>query len=76
MLVTSAYHMPRAMLHFRQNGVNAIAAPAGHYVKENGVADGWGSYVPKVQNLRQTTLAWHETLGSAWQWLKTKTTGW
>jgi uncharacterized SAM-binding protein YcdF (DUF218 family) len=69
-LVTNAYHMPRAINYFKQQGVNAIAAPASYWVPLNQKATGWDYYMPKSDALMQTTLAWHEILGTIQQKLK------
>jgi len=69
-LVTSASHMPRAINYFYAQGVNPIAAPAGFHVKNIDQERDWRSYVPGAGTLKQTTAAWHETLGRAVQWLK------
>jgi len=70
-LITNADHMPRAIKYFQQNGVNPIAAPAGHWVKNDGYAYSWHYYIPNSHKIEQTTTAWYESIGLLWQWLKT-----
>jgi len=61
-LVTSAYHMPRAMMLFKNDGLNPIAAPTYfNNPKETGLSSVW-----KSKNLRNTERAWHEYLGLLW----------
>ncbi len=69
-LVTNAYHLPRAMQYFKQQGVDAIAAPASYWVPPNKKPAGWDYYIPKSTTLTQTTLAWYESLGRTWQKIK------
>lgn len=69
-LVTSASHMPRAINYFYAEGINPVAAPAGFKVKNNNRELNWKDYTPDARTLKQTTAAWHETLGRAVQWLK------
>lgn len=69
-LVTNADHMPRAVHYFQLNDVNPIAAPTGHWVKNINADKYWSDYVPKSHILTQTSIAWYETLGRIWQWLK------
>lgn len=59
-LVTSASHMPRAMLLFRNLGMNPVAAPTGHLVKRYGDR----SYMPSVDNLRKSEAAFYEILAT------------
>lgn len=68
-LITNADHMPRSMNYFSAQGVNAIAAPTGHWVKGDG-SRYWKDYWPSVYNLEKTTIAWYETLGLTVQWIK------
>lgn len=70
-LVTNANHLPRAMKYFEIQGIDAIPAPTGFWVKDNGKRS-WQSYVPSASKLQQTTTAWYETLGRIVQWFKTK----
>ena len=61
-LVTSAYHMPRAMKLFQKEGVNPIAAPADI---NNPDEDGINSILLGDQ-LMKTEKALHEYLGLLW----------
>jgi uncharacterized SAM-binding protein YcdF (DUF218 family) len=69
-LVTSASHMPRAINYFQANNIYPIAAPTGFWVKNPGGNKGWRYYLPDSKSLQQTTIAWHEILGSIVQWFK------
>lgn len=61
-LVTSAYHMPRAMLEFRRAGIRAIAAPTGQEI--DGADPGnWRSWLPNSSGLSKSERALHEYLG-------------
>ncbi len=64
-LVTSAAHMPRAMLLFRQMGLQPIPAPANFLIR-NARGTSVGLYFPGSTNLRNTGLAIHEYLGTLW----------
>lgn len=64
-LVTSAYHMPRAMELFKKEGLHPIPAPTNFLVKK--------SYVLSVPNggaIQKTEIAFHEYVGKAWNKLK------
>ncbi len=69
-LVTNADHMPRAMNYFQANGVKAIAAPTGYWVKDLKGEKTWAYYYPNSRKLQQTTIAWYESLGLIIQWVK------
>lgn len=71
-LVTDADHLPRAMVYFEQQGVIAMPAPAGYWVKNSEKVLSWGHYIPSSRNITQISIAWYETLGRAWQWLSSK----
>ena len=60
-LVTSAYHMPRALALFKKEGLNPIPAPANFLIQ-----DGKISIVPNAGSLFKTRIAWHEYLGLLW----------
>ncbi len=57
LLVTSAWHMPRAIDCFRRAGIEAIAAPTGF---RGEIFASWTSFVPHWNGLRDTCLAMHE----------------
>ena len=62
LLVTSAYHMPRAMLLMKRAGAAPIAAPAGQ--RAFGAAPfGWASLLPGAGGLGDTERALHEYAG-------------
>ncbi|MFC4313370.1 YdcF family protein [Steroidobacter flavus] len=63
-LVTSAYHMPRAMRLMRDVGAQAIPAPTGQRAASND-GFGWVSLIPSAAGLRKTEQALHEYLGLA-----------
>ncbi|UTJ07178.1 ElyC/SanA/YdcF family protein [Arcobacter roscoffensis] len=58
-LVTSASHMKRAMLLFKKQGLNPIAAPTNHLVHEE---KGFASYFSS-RNLYKVEVAFHEYIG-------------
>jgi uncharacterized SAM-binding protein YcdF (DUF218 family) len=62
LLVTSAFHMPRAMLSFRKNGMEATAAPT-DYCVSRGKKLAWFDWMPAAENLEKANLAGHEYLG-------------
>jgi uncharacterized SAM-binding protein YcdF (DUF218 family) len=61
LLVTSAYHMPRAIGAFRKAGFNVIAWPAGW--RTHGWRDFWSPAATANENLRRVDVAVHEWLG-------------
>jgi uncharacterized SAM-binding protein YcdF (DUF218 family) len=63
LLVTSAFHMPRAMQLMEQAGARPIAAPAGHRGGRPFSGD-WRDWVPASTGLNKTERALHEYLGS------------
>lgn len=63
-LVTSAYHMPRAMRLMALAGVHPIAAPTGQ-LSDMPPLKGWRKFVPTSGGLRKTERAIHEYLGLA-----------
>ena len=64
LLVTSAYHMPRAMRLMHRAGQHPLAAPTGQRVGEF-PSRGLHSWLPTTAGLRDTELALHEYLGLA-----------
>ncbi|MCK5917275.1 MAG: YdcF family protein [Cocleimonas sp.] len=65
LLVTSAYHMPRAMKLFQREGTNPIAAPGDFNHPEE---DGMNS-IFRSEHLEKTERALHEYLGLLWLFL-------
>lgn len=60
-LVTSAYHMKRAVLEFEKNGANPIPAPTDFRKRKRDYS--FGDYIPNSENLRKSDLALHEHFG-------------
>jgi uncharacterized SAM-binding protein YcdF (DUF218 family) len=69
-LITSASHMPRAINYFQAQNIFPMAAPTGFWVKNTGGDKAWRYYLPDSKSLQQTTIAWHEIVGSIVQWFK------
>ena len=61
-LVTSAFHMPRAMKIFQNENLNPIAAPTDFLSKE----DGDFLREPSANEIRKTERAMHEYIGTLW----------
>jgi len=61
LLVTSAYHMPRAIGAFRKAGFNVIGFPAGW--RTHGWRDLWSPASTATDNLRRIDVAAHEWIG-------------
>ena len=64
-LVTSAYHMPRAIKIFKKQGLNPIAMPTNFMVKKQKS----NSYL-SINDLKKVTIAIHEYIGLAWLKIK------
>ena len=65
-LVTSAFHMPRALAVFHRQGLAVCAHPVDH----SWVDPGWhGMLIPQISALRKTTVVFHEWVGYLWYWL-------
>lgn len=71
LLVTSAFHMPRAMGIFRRLGINPIAAPTDFFVSEQELAavnysteSKILSFLPEPNSLAHTTLVIKEYIGT------------
>jgi uncharacterized SAM-binding protein YcdF (DUF218 family) len=60
-VITSAFHTPRALGCFRKAGVDAVASP-GHYLQEN--YDIWvDKFFPSEEALVAFYFVWHEMVG-------------
>ncbi|MDX8391754.1 MAG: YdcF family protein [Mariprofundaceae bacterium] len=68
LLVTSAWHMPRARWCFEQQGLYVIAAPTDYLTKQE--AYDLRSYVPHWGVLADSATALHEYLGLFWYRLR------
>ncbi len=66
-LITSAFHMTRAIRWFKQEGLNPIPAPTRHYTNAEEVPY-YGIF--SVHALKMSTIAIHEFIGMAWQKIK------
>jgi uncharacterized SAM-binding protein YcdF (DUF218 family) len=64
-LVTSAAHMPRATVMFRQLGMHPLPAPAAYFAKRSGV---WSpdSIQPSAYNLVSVQRSFYEYIGLTW----------
>ena len=69
-LVTSAYHMPRAMAVFEKAGLKPIPAPTDYLVKERREKHPKDFY-PSSLGLYKAELAMHEHLGLLWLRMRT-----
>mgnify|MGYP000899673643 FL=1 len=69
LLVTSASHLPRAMIFFRHAGLNPLPAPANQLAVES-TLNPWERAIPSPFWLMHSERAIYETLGRIWQWLK------
>ncbi len=65
LLVTHAYHMPRAVWCFEKVGLEPTPAPTVFY-KRNTHTPNYQDYLPKVSALRHTKIALHEYFGKLW----------
>ena len=67
-LVSSAYHLPRALSLFRSLGLNPLAAPVDYRTGNQG--PGPDAFFPGALNVRKSELAIHEDLGLIWYRLR------
>lgn len=68
LLVTHAFHMPRALLSARAAGIDAVPAPFGFQhtppeLRQPGIVEDW---LPQAGNLGASYLMLHEMAGLAW----------
>lgn len=70
LLVTSASHMPRAMMLHREAGLNPIPAPTARRATGTSTRSDPAFWLPSAQAVEMSERAVHEYLGIAWAWLK------
>ena len=70
LLVTSASHMPRAMMLNRKAGLNPIPAPTARRTSGNVVLGDPAFWLPSARALAMSESAMHEYLGITWAWLR------
>lgn len=64
-LVTSAYHMQRALWLFQSAGLHPIAAPTQYLTLQNPIQPG-RTWIPSSTNLSYSDIAIHEYIGLWW----------
>ncbi|MFK3709889.1 envelope biogenesis factor ElyC [Leclercia adecarboxylata] len=69
LLVTSASHLPRAMIFFEQQGLHPLPAPA-NQLAISAPLNPWERIIPSPVWLMHSDRVGYETLGRVWQWLK------
>lgn len=69
LLVTSASHLPRAMIFFQHAGMNPLPAPANQLAIDSPL-NPWERAIPSPYWLMHSDRVGYETLGRVWQWLK------
>ena len=71
-LVTSAWHMPRAMALFHAAGLAPLPCPADYTAHPDGEFR-WEGLLWDTASFERSTAAIHERLGYLWIWLRGKT---
>ena len=66
LLVTSAYHMPRAKRLFERAGLTVIAFPVDFQVEESSRTFSVMGFLPSAGAFKSTEMAWRETIGRAY----------
>lgn len=66
LLVTSANHLPRAMIFFEQQGLHPQPAPANQLAITSPL-NPWERALPAAMWLGHSERAWYESLGRLWQ---------
>lgn len=66
-LITSAFHMPRALLAFRRAGLQVLPHPCDYHVYFRRPPGGWRAldWIPNAEGLYQSSLALKELYGMA-----------
>jgi len=69
LLVTSASHLPRAMIFFEHAGLHPLPAPA-NQLAIDAPLNPWERVIPSPVWLMHSDRVGYESLGRLWQWLK------
>jgi uncharacterized SAM-binding protein YcdF (DUF218 family) len=67
LLVTDAMHMPRAVMAFKESGLDVVAAPT-IFFGTNALA--WPDVLPDAESLRRCYYALYEWIGLGWYWMR------
>ncbi len=67
-LVTTAWHMPRSVRVFRQQGFDVVAAPCDYVVKRS--AYDIRSWLPRWDVMADSADGLHEYMGMLWYWTR------
>jgi uncharacterized SAM-binding protein YcdF (DUF218 family) len=70
-LVTSAYHMPRAVAIFKKQNMAPVPAPTNHMVRKRENIHP-SDFYPSSMGLRKTEIAVHEYMGLIWSKIRNK----
>ncbi len=77
LLVTSAFHIPRALKIFQHLGINTIPAPTDFYVSQQefqevdySLESSILSFIPNTKSLDRTTMVIKEYIGTIVYWLR------
>jgi uncharacterized SAM-binding protein YcdF (DUF218 family) len=69
-IVTSAMHMPRAMMIFEAAGLRPVAAPTMHRLVTGSTSSHPGSFFPSAERIAVAQAAAYEVLGTWWASLR------
>ena len=70
-LVTSAWHLPRAVALAQRAGLDTLPCPAG-YLGKSGPGGRWSGLSWSPESLERSSWALRERLGNLWLWLRGK----
>lgn len=72
-LVTSASHLPRAVVFFQRKGLQPLPAPANQMAIDSPISY-WDKATPSALWLGHSERAAYEWIGRLWQWIKPQNT--
>lgn len=70
LLVSHAWHLPRAVAAFERAGIEVVPAPTGFNLPNGNDAPWILDWLPSAGALRASNWACHEYLGRLWYWLR------